>query len=87
MHSSPLGVYKPLLVQVVVSIPDPTSCEEKGLVNLGRIPGSRSMACTELGHAMLGSDWLHRRLAVKQSLDLIGRHDCVRNLAYTASRL
>ena len=41
-----------------------------------------------LGHAKLRSDWsvwLHRWLVVKQSWDLIGQHDCVCDLAYTAS--
>ena len=44
-------------------------------------------AC-RLGHAKLGSDWsvwLHRRLTVEQSWDLIGLHYCVCDLAYTAT--
>ena len=46
---------------ILVSFPDPTSCEEKGLVNLGRILGSRFMARAD--YAM-------------QSLDLIGPYGC-----------
>ena len=47
-----LGIVSGLLCQhnregnQVVSFPDPTSCEEKGLVNFGRIFDSRSMART-----------------------------------------
>ena len=45
-HSAPLVDMRDIArtLQTVVSFPDPTSREEKGLVNLGRILGSRSMA-------------------------------------------
>ena len=36
--------FKQNVGMVIVSFPDPTSREEKGLVNFGRILGSRSMA-------------------------------------------
>ena len=72
-------------MSAIVLFPDPTSREEKGLVNFGRILGSCSMACADWAMQSDWSVWLHRRLAVKQSWALIDQHDCVYNLAYTAS--
>ena len=60
------NVTAPLLT-ILVSFPDPTSREEKGMVNLDRILGSLSMASADwamqsldpygTGWAKLGSDW------------------------------
>ena len=69
-------------------VPRPYLSRGKGSGELRPNPRFSFYGARRLGHAKLGSDWsvwLHRRLAVKQSWDLIGQHDCVCNLASTAS--
>ena len=72
----------------IVLFLDPNPHKEKGLVNFGpslafilwHVP---TRPCLDL--IGLWSVWLHRRLVVMQSWDLIGQHDYICNLAYTAS--
>ena len=69
-------------------VPRPYLSRGKGSGELGRNPRFSFYGARQLGHAKLGSDWsvwMHRRLAVEQSWDLIGLHYCMCGLAYTAS--